>query len=80
MRMAKTIAMGSRDQMVRYLKHHCPDGMYAIEGSGIDMTYYRIEGIVYPCGGKQDGLEMPPRGKDECRQVFGTDSGQRKDS
>jgi hypothetical protein len=57
----KTIAMGSQDQMVRYLKHHVEDGMYAIEGPGIDMTYYRANGIVYPCGGTQDGVEMPPR-------------------
>ena len=67
-----TVAMGSRDQMTRFLKHHVEDGMFAIEGPGINMTYYRIEGVVYPCGGTQDGRKMPPRSREECHQVFGS--------
>lgn len=67
----KTIAMGNRDQMTRYLKHHVEDGMYAIAGPGIDMAFYRINGIVYPCGGTLDGKKMPPRSLEECKEVFG---------
>jgi hypothetical protein len=68
----KTIAMGSRDLMLRYVKNHVPDGMYAIKGPAIYMTYYRIESIVYPCGGDQDGIHIPPRSREECKRVFGT--------
>lgn len=68
----KTIAMGSRDLMLRYLKHNAPDGMYAIEGPAINMTYYRIDGTVYPCGGTQDDVDMSPRSREECQQFFGS--------
>lgn len=66
-----TVAMGSRDQMTRFLKHHVEDGMFAIEGPGINMTYYRIDGVAFPCGGTQDGVKMPPRSPEECSQLFG---------
>jgi hypothetical protein len=67
----KTIAMGSRDQMLRYLKHHVDNGIYGIVGPDIDMVYYRDAGIVYPSGGTQDGEKMPPRTLEECKNVFG---------
>jgi hypothetical protein len=66
-----TVAMGSRDQMARYMKHHLDDGMYSIKGPGIDMTYYRIDGIVYPSGGSQDGRVVPHRTREECSLAFG---------
>ena len=66
-----TVAVGSRDQMSRYMKHHVDDGMYSIKGPGIDMTYYRIDGIVYPSGGSQDGRVVPHRTREECRLAFG---------
>ena len=66
-----TVAMGSRDQMTRFLKRHVEDGMFAIEGPGINMAYYRIDGVVYPCGGTQDGEKMPPRSREECCHIFG---------
>lgn len=69
--LGKTIAMGSRDLMTSYLKHNVEDGMYAIAGPGIDMTYYRANGTVYPCGGTQDGERMPPRSLEECKKRFG---------
>jgi len=67
----KTIAMGERDLMERFLKHHVADGDYAIEGTGVDMTYYRIDGIVYPSGGTHYGKKMQPRSKEECVAFFG---------
>lgn len=67
----ETVAMGSRDQMVRYLKHHSGDGRYSIKGPGIDMTYYRIDGVVYPSGGSQDGQFVPYRTREECILTFG---------
>jgi hypothetical protein len=66
-----TVAVGSRDQMARYMKHHVDDGMYSIKGPGIDMTYYRIDGIVYPSGGSQDGLVVPHSTREECSLAFG---------
>jgi hypothetical protein len=66
----KAIAMGSRDQMFQYLKHHVGDGIYAIVGPNIDMVYYRDAGIVYPSGGMQDCEKMPPRTLEECKRVF----------
>ena len=71
----KTIAMGSRDMIFRYIKHHVADGMYAIEGPDIDMSYYRIEGVIFPCGGTQDGVKMPPRSREECQSVFLNEDG-----
>jgi hypothetical protein len=61
----------TRDLCLRYLKHEVGDGEYSIEGPGIDMTFYRLEGIVYPSGGTIDGAKMPPRSKEECIKVFG---------
>jgi hypothetical protein len=68
------VAMGSRDQITRFLKHHVEDGMYAVEEPGIDMTYYRIAGAVFPCGGTRDGVRMPPRNRGEYVRVFGSAS------
>src|SRR4051812_18179996 len=59
-----------RDMTLRFLKHRCPDGEYYVEGPGIDMKYYRINGIVYPSGGTIDGQGMPIRSRAECIEVF----------
>jgi len=61
----------ARGMALRFLKHGCPDGEYSIEGPGIDMTFYRIDGIVYPSGGTIDGQGMPIRSREECIEMFG---------
>jgi hypothetical protein len=33
-----------------------PDGKYSVTGPGIDATYCRIDGLVYPTGGILDGV------------------------
>src|SRR5271167_1687246 len=44
----KTIAMGTKEQMFSYLKHHVPDGSYRIVGSDIKLHCLRKNGIVEP--------------------------------
>ena len=65
-----SVAVGSRDQVTRFLRHHVEDGMYAVEGADINMTYYPIGGVVYPCGGTRDGMRVPPRSREECVRAF----------
>ena len=67
----ETIAMGSRDQMLRYAKHHVPDGMYQIVGPAIDMQLYRDDGIVYPCSGTMDGQRLKPLSLEESKTFYG---------
>ena len=43
-----TIAMGSRDQVFRFVKHHVPDGRYRIVGPEIKLHVVREKGIVGP--------------------------------
>lgn len=59
-----------REAALRFLKHGCPDGEFSIEGPGIDMTFYRIDGMVYPSGGTIDGQRMPTRSRAECIETF----------
>ena len=54
-----------------WLKQESPDGDYSIEGPGLDMTYYRVDGVLYPSGGTIDGQRMPPRSRAECVETFG---------
>ncbi len=61
----------TRDLAFRYIKHECPDGEYSIVGPGIDMTFYRINGVAYPSGGTIDGQKIPPRSRVECIKTFG---------
>jgi hypothetical protein len=63
-----------RVMTLRFLKHGCPDGEYSIEGPGIDMTFYRIDGIVFPSGGTIDGFAMPARSRAECIETFWRES------
>ena len=67
----RVVTVASRDLTLRWLKQECPDGEYSIEGPGIDMTFYRIKGVVYPSGGTFDGEKMPPRSREECVDAFG---------
>ncbi len=66
----RTVAMGSLQQMTGFLKHHVPDGDYAIEGTGTNATFYRINGVVYPSGGMIAGQRLPPRSREECVETF----------
>lgn len=68
----RVVTIATRDLSLRWLKHECQDGEYSIEGPAIDMTFYRINGVVYPSGGFMDGESMPPRSREECIQVFGS--------
>ena len=43
-----TIAMGNRDQVFRFVKHHVPDGRYRIVGPEIKLHVVREKGIVGP--------------------------------
>ena len=42
----RVVTFATRDLTLRWLKQECPDGEYSIEGPGIDMTFYRIKGVV----------------------------------
>ena len=44
----KVIAMGTKDQMFSFLKHHVPDGRYRIVGPDIKLHCLRKHGIVEP--------------------------------
>ena len=66
------ITAGSRDFCFQWLKHQCPDGEYAVRGRDIDLSFYRLEGIVYPSGGAVDGNLMPTRSLAECLSAFGS--------
>ncbi len=74
----RTVAMGSRDQMFSTLKHHKPDGEYAIVGPRINMTFYRENGMVFPSSGFIDGGRTTPRNKQECIEVL-LEAGQDED-
>jgi hypothetical protein len=65
------VAVGTRDQIMSFLKHHSQDGEYAIAGPGIDARLYRVGGVIYPGGGQIDGQTIPPRSREECVAVFG---------
>ena len=43
-----TIAMGSRDQVFRFVKHHVPNGRYRIVGPEMKLHVVRDKGIVGP--------------------------------
>jgi hypothetical protein len=59
-----------RDLVLRYLKHHAPDGDYTVDGPGIDAVFYRMGGVVYPAAGVIDGVELTPRSREECRAYY----------
>ena len=42
------IAMGTKDQMFSYVKHHVPDGRYRIVGIDLKLHCLRKDGIVEP--------------------------------
>ena len=65
------VTVGSRDFCFRWLKEMCPDGEYIVRGPGIDLSFYRIGGVVYPCGGTVDGNVMPTRSLAECVSFLG---------
>jgi hypothetical protein len=67
----QVVTIASRDLAIRWLKQACPDGEYSVTGPNIDMTYYRIDGILYPSGGALDGKRIPPRSRAECVSFFG---------
>ena len=67
----RLVTIAPRELALRYLKHELPDGDYSIEGPGIDMVFYRHEGVVYPSGGTIDGKRMPPRSREGCVDTFG---------
>lgn len=74
---SKTVAiLPDRELALRYLKHECADGDYGLEGPGVDMVLYRINGILYPGGGIIDGETVPPRSKEQCVETFGSNPGE----
>ena len=42
----QTVAMGTRDLMFRFLKHHVPDGRYRIVGPKLRLHCVRKDGVV----------------------------------
>ena len=54
----KTIAMGTRDQMFSYVKHHVSDGRYRIVGPDLRLHCLRENGVVEP---DQDGVCLEAR-------------------
>jgi hypothetical protein len=64
------VAVGSRDQMLSFLQYHVPDGQYADHGPGIDATFYRVSRVVYPAGGRIDGMAVPTRSVGERLRFF----------
>jgi hypothetical protein len=66
------LTIASQDLVQRFLKHHCPDGNYTIEGPDTDLILHRINGMVYPAGGTLNGQKVPPRSRQECVVEFGT--------
>ena len=67
---ATIITIASKDLVFRYLKHHCPDGDYSIEGPDVNCTLYRKDGIVYPSSGTIDGVQFQPHNLEECKEFF----------
>jgi hypothetical protein len=55
------IKFGSREVVFRWLKDQCSDGEYTVRGPGIDLSLYRLGGVVVRCGGTVDGQTMPTR-------------------
>lgn len=69
----KMLTIAPRELALRYLKHQCPDGEYVIQGPGINMIFYRIEGVIYPGGGEMDGDIVDLRSPEECKEFFDID-------
>lgn len=67
----RTVGQAPRELLLRYLKHHLPDGDYRVDGPGIDVRFYRIKGVLYPYGGVIDGTAFPTLSRDECVAFFG---------
>jgi len=44
----ETIAIGTRDQVFRFVKHHVADGRYRIVGSEVKLHVVREQGILSP--------------------------------
>jgi|LSQX01.2.fsa_nt_gb hypothetical protein len=44
----ETIAIGTRDRIFRFVKHHVADGRYRIVGSEVKLHVVREQGIVGP--------------------------------
>jgi hypothetical protein len=66
----QVVTIASKDVAICWLKQVCPDGEYNVEGPNIDLTFYRINGIVYPSGGMIVGKSIPPRSRAECVLFF----------
>lgn len=64
------VTVGPRDACFRWLKTRCPDGEYVVRGPGIDLSFHRLGGVVYPSGGTVDGSRMPTRSPAECLAFF----------
>lgn len=62
----KRVVIAPREYVFRYLRHHVPDGDYAVEGPGVDATFYRIKGMIYVSSGVIDDVVFPPRSREEC--------------
>jgi hypothetical protein len=63
------VGIGTRDQIDRFLRRYVPDGTYTMTGPGVDVTYRRHNGVVYPVRGVLDGRKLPSL--DDCLEVVG---------
>jgi len=44
----RTIAMGTKEQMFSFVKHHVPDGRYRLVGPDLKIHCVRQDGVVSP--------------------------------
>jgi len=58
------------DMVTRYLKHCCPDGIFAIRGPDTDCTFERKDGIMYPTSGVLQGRRIKPKSLAEAEEFF----------
>lgn len=66
----KIMTIAPRNLVFRFLKWHCPDGEYAVEGPETDCTLYRKNGIIYPSSGHIGGIYFNPQNLEECVKSF----------
>jgi hypothetical protein len=59
-RRGKTLASGSLEQMVLYLRHLVPDGEYQLAGAEVSIRTRRYQGkVIYPVGLEEFVSSLP---------------------
>jgi len=67
----KVITVVPKQQVWRWLRDCCDDGIYSVTGPKTDCTVERKDGTLYPTSGVIDNVKITPRTVEECKRIFG---------